>query len=240
MRRAAEAICPPATGPAQLLRSVSPRASTGTEHGRAAGRARVGGATLPCPYACTLTRCIMDRFGKLFLAMLARSFEDQPQEHVRALVQQRFSGQYIYGTQCQRCRRLSTRQESFYEIELSLQEHDTLEDCIRGLLVAETLTGDNQYHCDNCHQKQDALRTLSIQALPPVLHFQLMRFVFNVHTLERSKVDTAIRFPATIDMRPFMDDPGGAPMPYDLTAVLLHDGPQASCGHFVAHVSDAA
>ncbi|KAI8055337.1 hypothetical protein BDF22DRAFT_774814 [Syncephalis plumigaleata] len=179
-------------------------------------------------------------FCKLLLMMLSNSFANQPREHVRGLIHRRFSGQYVYGTQCQHCKRLSTRQEPFYELELSLKEDDRLEECIQRLLVSETLTGDNQYYCDACKQKQDATRTLSIQSLPPVLHLQLMRFVFNASTFEREKTGACIQFPATLDMAPFTNDSTDECMQYDLTAVLLHDGKQANCGHFIAHVYNAS
>jgi uncharacterized UBP type Zn finger protein len=66
-----------------------------------------------------------------------------------------------------------------------------------------------------------------------------MRFVFNASTLEREKIDACIQFPETLNMTPFTNDSTEESMEYDLTAVLLHDGKQANCGHFIAHVFNA-
>ncbi|CAN0542697.1 unnamed protein product, partial [Scytosiphon promiscuus] len=39
----------------------------------------------------------------------------------------------------------------------------------------ERLSGDNKYFCDRCQEKQDALRSQTLRALPPVLIFSLNR-----------------------------------------------------------------
>lgn len=41
----------------------------------------------------------------------------------------------------------------------------------------ERLSGDNKYFCDQCQEKQDALRSQTLRALPPVLIFSLNRLV---------------------------------------------------------------
>lgn len=40
----------------------------------------------------------------------------------------------------------------------------------------ERLSGDNKYFCDRCQEKQDALRSQTLRALPPVLIFSLNRW----------------------------------------------------------------
>ncbi|CAM9868255.1 unnamed protein product, partial [Choristocarpus tenellus] len=40
----------------------------------------------------------------------------------------------------------------------------------------ERLEGSNQYHCDKCNSKQDALRSQTLRSLPPLLIFSLNRY----------------------------------------------------------------
>ena len=45
-------------------------------------------------------------------------------------------------------------------------------------LQEQVLNGDNQYYCERCSRKHDATRRIRLKSLPPVLNFQLARFVF--------------------------------------------------------------
>jgi len=45
-------------------------------------------------------------------------------------------------------------------------------------LQEQVLNGDNQYYCERCGCKNDATRRIRLKSLPPVLNFQLARFVF--------------------------------------------------------------
>ena len=47
-------------------------------------------------------------------------------------------------------------------------------------LQEEKLEGENQYMCSVCNSKQNAVRSIQLQTLPPVLNLQLLRFVFDV------------------------------------------------------------
>lgn len=51
-----------------------------------------------------------------------------------------------------------------------------------------------------------ASKKLSIKKLPPVLSFQLKRFA---HNSTSSKVETAVRFPSHLDMRPYVETSAG-------------------------------
>lgn len=121
-----------------------------------------------------------------------------------------------------------------------------------------------RYHCGNCGCKRDAARFSRIETLPPVrpstrslgcvnwhslslritqvLHFSLLRFVFNIEELTRSKSQNSISYPLKIDMGQFLppDAQGARPQVwYDLKGVLMHKGKSAHHGHYVAQVQDA-
>ena len=100
-----------------------------------------------------------------------------------------------------------------------------------------------RYYCSHCDALQDATRYTKLRMLPPVLNFSLMRFVYDLSTMERRKSKNVISFPATINMEDHLDNDrrcpeGGTDHIYDLRGVLLHKGPSAYHGHYEAQVYD--
>lgn len=98
-----------------------------------------------------------------------------------------------------------------------------------------------RYRCSKCQSLEDATRQLILQKLPPVLHFSLLRFVFDVMTLERKKRKHNISFPVVLDMNRYLhnQDPTNQENIYELKGVLIHKGSSAYHGHYEAMVFDA-
>jgi ubiquitin carboxyl-terminal hydrolase 48 len=121
------------------------------------------------------------------------------------------------------------------------QNNKTLEELLDKSLDSEYLDGDNQYRCDVCAGLRDAKRMTEILTLPPVLHFSLLRFVFDPETLDRRKSSIAINFPKSIDMAKYLPNShtDNGEVWYDLKGVLLHRGNSAHSGHYTAHIYDA-
>lgn len=142
------------------------------------------------------------------------------------------------------------------------QNNATLEDRIAALLQPETLSGDNQfvchslkeriwisavrYLCARCESLQDATRYTELRELPPVLHFALLRFVYDISTMERKKSKHIMSFPTILDMNRFLGPAGKKGYTaetqihnlYELRGVLLHKGSSAYHGHYEAQVFD--
>ncbi len=99
-----------------------------------------------------------------------------------------------------------------------------------------------RYRCSKCQSLEDATRQLILQKLPPVLHFSLLRFVFDVTTLERKKRKHNVSFPVVLDMNRFVRnrDSSDEENIYELKGVLIHKGSTAYHGHYEAMVFDAA
>eukprot|EP00794_Sanderia_malayensis_P015135 gene15135-16691_t len=176
-------------------------------------------------------------FSKLFMCLLEEALSNQ-KSNVKSLVQDQFGGKYAYVTRCSKCGRSSERESCFYELDLNIQGHSQLTECIKEFLKEEKLDGDNKYFCANCQQKQDASRRIVLQTLPPVLNLQLLRFVFDRNTGSKRKCNSVLKFPDCLDMNNFtkLDEPAHGI--YELTAVLIHVGMTASSGHYVAHILD--
>ncbi|KZP12614.1 cysteine proteinase [Athelia psychrophila] len=188
-------------------------------------------------------------FSKLFMSHLDAEFRKQAIPTLRSLIPDQFEGKQIYGTTCDACGHCSERPSDFLEIEINFANNARLEDCIAAMLQPEKLEGDNQYLCAACDSLQDATRTTTLLTLPPVLHFSLLRFVYDLKSMERKKSKNGIVFPRVLDMRQFVRAEGRgnakegtkeeADCVYELKGVLLHKGASAYHGHYEAQVWDA-
>uniref|UniRef100_A0A3P9Q730 Ubiquitin carboxyl-terminal hydrolase 48 n=1 Tax=Poecilia reticulata TaxID=8081 RepID=A0A3P9Q730_POERE len=175
-------------------------------------------------------------FSNLFLSLLEETLSKEKNPNLQNLIQQQFCGQFFYVTICNQCGRSSTLPSRFYELELNIQGHKNLTECITEFLKEEKLDGENRYFCENCQSKQNATRRIRLHSLPPTLNLQLMRFVFDRQTGLKKKLNTFINFPEQLDMEPFLEQKLGM---YELSAVLIHRGISAYSGHYIAHVKDA-
>ncbi|KAL1729248.1 hypothetical protein EV714DRAFT_251709 [Schizophyllum commune] len=196
-------------------------------------------------------------FSKLFMTHLASEFNKQSIPSVRSLVADQFEGIQLYGTRCDTCKTQSERESTFLEIEVNFGVLYTDQRSIRSHLP--------RYACSTCNALRDATRYTKLRKLPPVLHFSLMRFVYDLKTYERKKSKSAIVFPTVLDMGRFVEGGGEAgggkgaaagagtskasgsgvtnaaskeSHIYDLRGVLLHKGSSAYHGHYEAQVYD--
>ncbi|XP_029433962.1 ubiquitin carboxyl-terminal hydrolase 48 isoform X2 [Rhinatrema bivittatum] len=176
-------------------------------------------------------------FSKLFMSLLEDTLSKQKNPDVKNIIQKQFCGQYAYVTVCNQCGRESKLLSRFYELELNIQGHKQLTDCITEFLKEEKLEGDNRYFCESCQCKQNATRKIRLLNLPPTLNLQLMRFVFDRQTGHKKKLNSYIGFSEILDMEPFIEQTGGNSV-YELSAVLIHRGVSAYSGHYIAHVKD--
>uniref|UniRef100_A0A3P8WKN3 Ubiquitin carboxyl-terminal hydrolase 48 n=1 Tax=Cynoglossus semilaevis TaxID=244447 RepID=A0A3P8WKN3_CYNSE len=178
-------------------------------------------------------------FSKLFLSLLEVTLSKQKNPNMQNVIQRQFCGQFSYVTVCNHCGRSSARPSRFYELELNIQGHKNLTECVTEFLKEEKLDGDNRYYCENCLSKQSATRRIKLHSLPPTLNLQLMRFVFDRQTGHKKKLNTFICFPEQLDMGSFVEEKQGQQCVYELSAVLIHRGISAYSGHYIAHVKDA-
>ncbi|XP_053136825.1 ubiquitin carboxyl-terminal hydrolase 48 isoform X2 [Hemicordylus capensis] len=176
-------------------------------------------------------------FSKLFMSLLEDTLSSQKNPEVRDIVQKQFCGEYAYVTVCNQCGRESKLISKFYELELNIQGHKQLSDCVTEFLKEEKLEGDNRYFCETCQSKQNATRRIRLLSLPCTLNLQLMRFVFDRQTGHKKKLNAYIEFSELLDMEPFMEDTASVSA-YELSAVLIHRGVSAYSGHYIAHVKD--
>ncbi|KAF0698647.1 Aste57867_10741 [Aphanomyces stellatus] len=177
-------------------------------------------------------------FTKLFLTHLQSIFVYSKHRVHWNHIDTHFRGSMHYVTTCSTCCARSTRSSSYYEISLNIKGHPSVHDSFQSYLSPELLYGDNQYFCDACASKQDATRQIEIEesTLPPTLMLHLMRFVYDVKTYTKKKVQDAIEIPLTLNTRDLVKQAKQANAQYRLVGVLNHRGSTASAGHYTANI----
>ena len=183
---------------------------------------------------------LKQEFSKLFVSLLETSLEHQTNQNIRGMIQKLFRGEYAYVTTCLTCKRESVRPSYFYELDLALvggTKNLTIEKCLEDFLRIETMTGDEKYFCEGCQSKQEATRCCQLRNLPMVLNLQLNRFQYDMQFGRKKKLNSSIMFPSVLDMSKYCDREGGGGI-YYLIGVLMHVGPDANHGHYIAHIQE--
>jgi ubiquitin C-terminal hydrolase len=141
---------------------------------------------------------------------------------------------------CLTCQNTNERVEEFFDLILPIKNFEgskftNIDESISFLLNPEMMDGPNQYQCDHCKTKVDALKGLKFYKLPDVLTLSLMRFDFNYQTMERMKLNDFYQFDLRLDMSKHT---GNADEVYDLFAVIVHRG-DAYSGHYHTIIRDS-
>lgn len=119
-----------------------------------------------------------------------------------------------------------------------MQNNTSLDDLLEKVLSVETLDGDNKFYCERCNKLREVQRFTQLMTSPPVLHFSLLRFIFDYKAddedEQRKKSKANIRIPLELNMGEYIRDIDGQasePIWYDLKGMLLHKGDSAYSGH---------
>ncbi|CAB9522452.1 Probable ubiquitin carboxyl-terminal hydrolase creB [Seminavis robusta] len=207
-----------------------------------------------------------NEFARLLFERMHESFQQQPS--LATLLPSLFEGVTTYETTCLTCKRVSIRKEKFMDLTLAIVDYEKkpkgligrttktimdffgysncsadtdLEYCLKNYLSTEEFTGDNQYFCGTCGCKRDATRETKLGELPPVLNFQLSRYVFDMKTLTKKKLTKEVLLPRKLRVPVKVSDAVGERIDnkeYVLCAVMKHHGNSAYRGHYVAEVQD--
>lgn len=136
-------------------------------------------------------------FLTLLLSLLEQFLSHSKIPQAKTVVQDLFRGSLSHVTQCSMCGKdseASGKLEDFYELELNVKGLNTLDESLDDYLSTENLQGENQYFCESCKVRTDATRCIKLRTLPPVLNFQLKRYVFLAKTTSKKKVTSKFFF----------------------------------------------
>jgi len=109
--------------------------------------------------------------------------------------------------------------------------------CLDKYFQEEYLEGDDQYLCDRCNAKCDAVRRTSLKRPPSVLNIQLSRYVYDREKGMKKKLSDKVLLPLELLIQA-KDDEDVHSRRYRLCAVMRHQGTSAYSGHYVAEAMD--
>eukprot|EP00644_Phytophthora_capsici_P011176 jgi/Phyca11/545551/estExt2_Genewise1Plus.C_PHYCAscaffold_180225 len=177
---------------------------------------------------------------RVLLDALEKTFKGTVNE---TLVNDLYQGSLKDYVQCCQCGYESSRIDNFLDLSLvirpfgSTEMMKTVEEAIELFLRPEVLNKENQWMCDKCKVKRDAIKGLKFSKLPYILMLQLKRFDFDYATMNRIKLHNKVTFPKYLDMNSYVSDENGGVRPhvYELYSVLIHSG-SALGGHYYAYI----
>jgi len=114
----------------------------------------------------------------------------------------------------------------------------TLTDLLESTVSTVQFEGENQYFCEQCDRKVDAVKQDYYYRLPNVLIFHLCRAYYNVNSDKREKLQNKIVFPLTdlrMDRYSLEGEDTESDLVYDLVAALVHTGRSMNRGHYIAY-----
>lgn len=158
------------------------------------------------------------------------------------LIERLYQGTLKDYVKCQECSNESARQDFYQDIALVVRPfgsdkvYTSLNEALNAFVEPETLNGNNQYFCEKCNKKCDALKGLKFLTFPKILTLQLKRFDFDYLTMRRIKLNDRVEFPEELDLNAFIESkPPKSEYVYNLFAVLVHSG-SANGGHYYAYI----
>ncbi|OMJ69120.1 hypothetical protein SteCoe_33242 [Stentor coeruleus] len=112
---------------------------------------------------------------------------------------------------CLNCQTESKRTDRFLDLSLTVRNdfekirNDSIEKALQNYIKPELLNGSNQYMCEICGKKVDALKGLKIDRFPYILVEQIKRFDLNYTTLQRIKLNDRVSFPQVLNANNFLE-----------------------------------
>jgi hypothetical protein len=149
-----------------------------------------------------------------------------------------FDGLLESAVTCLSCRRPSLTRDRYMDLSLDILNCDTLTAALDDFTATETLSGDNQVFCQACDCKRNATKGLRLATAPSILVTHLKRFAFDTYG-QLVRVSKHVAFPLTLEIGDYMSRVNKArPPPYELVAVLVHQGATCEAGHYLAYVKN--
>ena len=85
-------------------------------------------------------------------------------------------------------------------ILLNIKDIKSIYESLAKLVEGEIIS---DYQCDGCNRKVDLSKRTLISETPNVLIVHLQRIGFNFDTFENDKVNTLLKFPTLLDLKPY-------------------------------------
>lgn len=151
-----------------------------------------------------------------------------------------FDGLLESSVTCLSCGHPSLTRDRYMDLSLDIASDnvETLYDALEEFTRTETLSADNKVHCSKCQAKRTASKGLRLATAPSILVCHLKRFAFDKYG-GLVRLGKKVKFPEELTIKHYMSNLNRArPPPYELVAVLVHQGRSCEWGHYVAYVKN--
>lgn len=127
---------------------------------------------------------------------------------------------------CLECNYKSVTKLNEKIISLSIEESNTLDECICEFMKSEHLCDDNKWLCDKCKCKVDSIKNILVDELPKYLLISLKRFIYTSnYTLYKN--NKKIEIPKELQI---------SNKSYKLTGIVFHLG-SINGGHYIVAIT---
>ena len=158
------------------------------------------------------------------------------------LVHQLFEGILTSETRCLTCETVSSRDESFLDLSIDIEQNSSVTACLRQFSASEMLCQRNKFFCDACCDLQEAEKRwvpscaaaaradagrgcrMKIKKLPNVLALHLKRFKYQEDVGKYIKLAYRVAFPLELRLFNTVDDAQNPDRLYELFAIVVHIG----------------
>lgn len=147
-----------------------------------------------------------------------------------------FEGTLASEVRCLTCENITSRDESFLDLSLDIEENTSVSACMRAFSASEFLREKNKFFCEKCSGLQEAERRMKIRKLPQILALHLKRFKFEPQINRHVKLQHVVRYETTLRLGNTTDDAIDPDRLYELYAVVVHLGGASYHGHYIACV----
>ncbi|CAK9317547.1 unnamed protein product [Citrullus colocynthis] len=198
--------------------------------------------------------------------------QDKENGDCKCIAHKAFSGQLRSDVTCMTCGFTSTTYDPCVDISLDLDTQDfssrniagksskladfssksTLSGCLDLFTRPEKLGSDQKLFCQNCQEKRNSVKQMSIRRLPLVLCLHIKRFEHSFVRRTSRKIDRYLQFPFSLDMIPYLSssiirnrygnrifasegDELDTSSKFEIFAVVSHSGTLES-GHYVTYL----
>ncbi|KAF7975191.1 hypothetical protein HWV62_10250 [Athelia sp. TMB] len=149
------------------------------------------------------------------------------------LVHKLFEGVLTSETRCLTCETVSSRDESFLDLSIDIEQNSSVTACLRQFSASEMLCQKNKFFCDSCCDLQEAEKRMKIKKLPNVLALHLKRFKYQEDVQKYIKLAYRVAFPFELRLFNTVDDAQDPDRLYELFAIVVHIGNGPHHGHYV-------
>ena len=163
-----------------------------------------------------------------------------------------FEGVLTNETRCLTCETVTSRDESFLDLSIDIEENTSITACLRQFSASEMLAHTNKFSCDACWGLQEAEKRcggalpgrtdrcrMKIKRLPNVLALHLKRFKYQEEAQRFIKLTYRVVFPLELRLFNTLESSPDPDRLYSLWAIVVHIGVGPDSGHYVTIIKSA-